>query len=438
MGSTPAGGTAPRVAAARALVEILGGQSLSEVLPVAGVAVRDRALLAELVYGTCRWFHRLDFFLRQLMQRPFKPRDADVRALLLVGLYQLVELRVPAHAAVDETVAAARGLRKDWAAGLVNGVLRNFLRRRAALEAAARSEPSAAYSHPDWLVRRLQAAWPEDWPAILDAANQRPPMTLRVNRLRGTVEASVSALETAGLHARPVPDVASALVLDQPADVSALPGFAEGVVSVQDAGAQLAAPLLDPQSGERVLDACAAPGGKTGHLLEWCPAAEVVAVDVDPRRLVRVRANLDRLGLAAQLFAGDAGRPAGPWAEARYDRILLDVPCTATGVIRRHPDIKLLRRPSDVDELVDRQARILDAVWPLLRPGGILLYVTCSLLPDENHLQISRFLGRQRDAGVLAIEAPWGRPTGVGRQTLPGERTMDGFFYARLRKAPAP
>jgi 16S rRNA (cytosine967-C5)-methyltransferase len=427
--------SSPRAAAARAVAEVLTGRSLTEVLPAAEVADRDRALLAELVYGTCRWFHRLDFFVGRLLQRPLKPRDADVRTLLMVGLYQLVETRVATHAAVDETVAAARGLGKDWAAGLVNGVLRTFLRDRASLEAAAASDSAAGYAHPAWLVMRLRSAWPDEWAAILNAANARPPMTLRVNRLRGSTADYLETLARAGLAASGIAEVPSAVVLDQPVEVGRLPGFGEGAVSVQDAGAQLAAPLLDPRAGEGVLDACAAPGGKTGHLLEWCPEARVTAVDIDARRLARVRENLDRLGLAARLTQGDAERPAGEWAEDRYDRILLDVPCTATGVIRRHPDIKLLRRAQDVAELVARQARILDAVWPLLRPGGILLYVTCSLLPEENQNQVDRFLGRWPDARALPIDAPWGRVVGAGRQTLPGERTMDGFFYARLLRA---
>lgn len=432
------GAAATRAAAARILTEVLGGRSLGEALTGTGVAAADRALLAELAYGTCRWYRRLEHYLGLLLQRPLKPREAELRALLLIGLYQLAELRVPPHAAVDETVAAARALGKDWATGLVNGVLRGFLRQRAELEASAAAEPAVAYSHPGWLVARLQAAWPADWRAILQAANERPPMTLRINRLQGTVADYTPLLAQAGLSAAPVAGVDSALVLDRPVDVGALPGFPTGRVSVQDAGAQLAAPLLDPQPGERVLDACAAPGGKTGHLLEWCPEAALTAVDVDPRRLARVRENLDRLGLAACLVQGDAERPGGEWAEARYDRILVDAPCTATGVIRRHPDIKLLRRPADVDELVGRQARILDAVWPLLGPGGILLYVTCSLLPEENQRQIDRFLGKRGDARPAAIEARWGRAAGVGRQTLPGEQGMDGFFYARLRKATAP
>jgi len=414
---------------------VLAGRSLAEALPAVAVAERDRALLAELVYGTCRWFLRLDFFLGRLLQRPLKPRDLDVRALLLVGLYQLVEMRVATHAAVDETVATARGLGKDWAAGLVNGVLRAFLRDRAALESAAAADPAVAHAHPAWLVARLQTAWPDDWVAILRAANGRPPMTLRVNRLRGTTADYLAVLAQAGLAGSPVESVPSAVLLDHPVDVGRLPAFSAGAVSVQDAGAQLAAPLLDPRPGQAVLDACAAPGGKTGHLLEWCPEASVTAVDVDPRRLERVRENLDRLGLAARLVQGDAECPAGEWAADRYHRILLDVPCTATGVIRRHPDIKLLRRAPDVDELVARQARILDAVWPLLRPGGILLYVTCSLLPEENQCQIDRFLDRRADARVVPIDAPWGRPAGAGRQTLPGEREMDGFFYARLTRA---
>jgi 16S rRNA (cytosine967-C5)-methyltransferase len=435
LGRTRAASASPRAAAARAVAEVLAGRSLAEVLPAPAVAERDRALVAELVYGACRWFHRLDFFLARLLQRPLKPREAELRALLLIGLYQLVQTRVATHAAVDETVAASRALGKDWAAGLVNGVLRTFLRDRASLEAAADADPAAAYAHPAWLVRRLQDAWPEHWRAVLHAGNTRPPMTLRVNRLRGSTADYVSRLAEAGVAASAVDAVPSAVVLEQPVDVARLPGFDEGDVSVQDAGAQLAAPLLDPQPGAAVLDACAAPGGKTGHLLEWCPQARVTAVDVDARRLDRVRENLDRLGLEARLACGDAERPAGEWAADRYDRILLDVPCTATGVIRRHPDIKLLRRAPDVDELVARQARILDAVWPLLRPGGILLYVTCSLLPDENHQQIDRFLGRRPDARALPIDAAWGRAAGAGRQILSGEQGMDGFFYARVGRA---
>ncbi len=423
-----------RAAAARVLAQVLGGRSLSDVLPASGAAAGDRALVAELCFGVCRWFHRLDFQLARLLSAPLKPRDADLRSLLLVGLYQLVEMRIPAHAAVASTVEAARSLGKPWATGLVNGLLRAFLRRRGELDAAADALPAVRCSHPPWLAERLRSAWPEQWEAVLAGANARPPMTLRVNLSRQTRADYLRVLQSVGIGAEAVRDAPAALVLDRPGEASALPGFADGAVSVQDAAAQLAAPLLDPAPGDRVLDACAAPGGKTAHLLEHCPEARVTAVDVDPARLARVRENLDRLRLQADVVEGDAERPAGWWAQQTYDRILLDVPCTATGVIRRHPDIKLLRRAEDPAAMAARQARILDAVWPLLRPGGILLYVTCSLLPEENDEQIARFLARAGDACPLVIDAPWGHARGAGRQTLPGEGGMDGFFYARVTK----
>jgi len=414
---------------------VLAGRSLAEGLPAAAVAPADRALLAELCHGTCRWHPRLDALLAQLAPKPFKSRDADVRALLLVGLYQLVAMRVASHAAVAQTAEAARALGKPWAVALVNAVLRRFLRDRAAIEAAVADDPVATHAHPAWLIDALSAAWPADWPAVLAAANARPPMTLRVNRQRDSVESARARLAASGFAAATLLHAPVALVLERPADVAELPGFAAGQLSVQDAGAQLAAPLLDVRPGQQVLDACAAPGGKTAHLLETCPDAAVTAIDLDERRLDRVRENLTRLGLAARVAVGDASSPSGAWADQRYDRILLDVPCTATGVIRRHPDIKLLRRAGDVAALAARQARILDAVWPLLEPGGILLYVTCSLLPQENHQQIDRFLARQPDARPLALDAAWGRPAGIGRQTLPGEEDMDGFYYARLTRA---
>jgi 16S rRNA (cytosine967-C5)-methyltransferase len=419
------------------LAGVLAGRSLADSLPAAAVEPRDRALLAELCHGTCRWYHRLDRMLARLAPRPLKARDADVRALLLIGLYQLAEMRVAPHAAVTETVEAARALGKPWATGLANAVLRAFLRDREPLTSALAADPVARHSHPAWLVDALAAAWPAECEAVLAAGNARPPMTLRVNLRRDTLGDAQDRLALAGLAATPVPFVPSALTLEHPVDVARLPGFDEGHLSVQDAGAQCAAPLLDAHPGQRVLDACAAPGGKTSHVLETCAGARLTAVDIDERRLARVRENLARLRLDAEVAVGDAARPAGAWAQARYDRILLDVPCTATGVIRRHPDIKLLRRADDVAGLAARQAGILDAVWPLLAPDGILLYVTCSLLPDENHLQIGRFLARQADACPLPIDAPWGRPAGAGRQILPGEHGMDGFFYARLRKVPA-
>ncbi len=411
---------------------MLDGHSLADALPQSGAAPPDRALVAELCFGTCRWFHRLDFQLGRLLASPLKGRDADLRSLLLIGLYQLVEMRIPAHAAVASTVEAARSLGKPWATGLMNGLLRAFLRRRDELDAAADAVPAVRHAHPAWLVERLQLAWPDRWQAVLAGANARPPMALRVNLLRQSRDEYLRTLESGGIAAHEIADVPAGVVLERPVEIFALPGFADGAASVQDAAAQLAVPLLGTAPGDRVLDACAAPGGKTAHLLERCPDARVTAVDIDPARLERVRENLGRLGLHADVVEGDAERPAGPWAEQSYDRILLDVPCTATGVIRRHPDIKLLRRAGDPAAMAARQARILDAVWPLLRPGGILLYVTCSLLPDENDEQIARFLARSSDARPIAIEASWGHARGAGRQTLPGEGGMDGFFYARL------
>ncbi len=428
-----------RAVAAQVLEQVLTGRSLSDLMPAAleSVVVRDRALLQELCYGTVRWFLRLQGVTRRLLERPLKRRDRVVELLIPVGLYQLLFMRVPAHAAVAETVEAVRVLGRPWAAGLVNGILRRFQREHETLLAEVDNDPELRFAHPRWLTDAVRAAWPEKWQAILDAANAKPPMTLRINRCRIDREAYCKQLQQAGVAATPLAAVASALVLERALEVDALPGFAEGLVSVQDAGAQLAAELLDLKPGQRVLDACAAPGGKSGHILELAPEAELTAVDLDGQRLERVRENLQRLQLKASLYLGDASVPAGEWAAPRYDRILLDVPCSATGVIRRHPDIKLLRRANDIPSLVQRQAQILNNIWPLLKPGGILLYVTCSLLPEENEQQLERFLGQQRDARERPIEAAWGHARTVGRQTLPGEESMDGFYYAVLCKGEA-
>lgn len=425
-----------RAAAALAVADVLQGRSLAEVLEtrLAGLEARDRGLGAELAQGVCRWQPRLAFLAERLLQKGLRERDRDVLALLWIGLYQLEHTRVPPHAAVAASVEAARALGKDWAAGMINAVLRNYQRRRQDLNADADREPTARYAQPSWLLGAVRSAWPEDWQTVLEALLQRPPMTLRVNARQIGVGDYAASLAAAGLAARPVPGAAQALQLDRPVPVEELPGFADGLVSVQDAGAQLAAELLDVQPGQWVLDACAAPGGKTCHLLERTPGARLQAVDVSEPRLERVRANLRRLHLRAEVERGDAARPVGPWVARRYARILLDVPCTATGVMRRHPDIKQLRRPQDVIELARRQAEILDAIWPLLEPGGKLLYVTCSILPAENDQQIDAFLHRQSQARVVPIDADWGRPRGAGRQLRPGERDMDGFFYALLER----
>lgn len=427
----------PRAVAVRLLSRLERGESLSGLLAdgLADVAIRDRSLVKAFCYGVARWWPQLEALRRGLVRRPLKARDGDIKVLLLLGIFQLQHMRIAPHAVVDQTVGAARALNKPWAAGLVNAVLRRFQRERASLMAALEQDPEARYAHPLWLLQALQSAWPEAWPGIVAAANGQPPMSLRVNRRRLSRSAYFERLRQAGIAARPIPDVPSGLMLDQPLEVAELPGFQEGLVSVQDGGAQLAAGLLAVEPGQRVLDACAAPGGKTGHILETAPGDVLVtAVDLEEERLQRVRENLDRVGLTAEVCQGDAASPRGDWAERQYPRILLDVPCSATGVIRRHPDIKLLRRASDIGALVALQSRILDAVWPLLQPGGMLLYATCSLLPEENQRQTGRFLERRADARERPIEASWGHACAVGRQTLPGEAGMDGFYYACIEK----
>jgi 16S rRNA (cytosine967-C5)-methyltransferase len=425
-----------RASAARALGQVLGGgSSLNTVLPPAldRTDPRDRGLLQELCHGVCRWHPQLQAWLDRLLARPLDPREHVIRALLFIGLYQLQHLRIPEHAAVAETVAAAHELRKPWAVGLTNAVLRAALRRRAELAEALETDPVACTAHPQWLLERLQQDWPDDWPAIVAANNARPPFTLRINQRVLDREEYRQRLAT-GRIAEPVAPVETALVLSEPVDPATLPGFAEGWASVQDAAAQLAAPLLEVEPGLRVLDACAAPGGKTGHLLECAPDVNLTALDQDAVRLERVRDNLTRLGLKARLVAGDARQPANWWNGVPYDRILLDAPCSATGVIRRHPDIKLLRRDSDIAALAGQQQILLVSLWPLLRPGGRLLYATCSVLRQENERVIANFLTAQLDAEEQPIIAPWGQPLRHGRQILPGEAGMDGFYYALLVK----
>jgi 16S rRNA (cytosine967-C5)-methyltransferase len=427
-----------RAAAARVLAEVIGqGRSLSTALPrqLAGISsAQDRGFVQELCFGTLRWLPRLELMLRPLLRNPLKQRDSDVQALLLIGLYQLLYLDTPPHAAVSETVSATGVLSKPWARGLVNGVLRNFQRRQAELTATAEGSEVGRYAHPQWLIKKLRKAWPDRWEAIVEANNRRAPMTLRVNRQRISRDEYLKSLSEAGIAARPAAHVSQGIILETPVAVQQLPGFADGLVSVQDAAAQLAAELMGPRPGERILDACAAPGGKTGHLLELAANLEVVAVEQDPARLEKITENLDRLGGRATLVQADAAATGQWWDGRPFDRILLDAPCSATGVIRRHPDIKVLRRPGDIDELAQLQQRLLGALWPLLKPGGMLVYATCSVLPQENELQIRRFSGDHTDAVPVEISGTWGQPGEFGRQILPGEDEMDGFYYARLAK----
>lgn len=427
-----------RSAAAQVVAQVLEGSSLSVSLAAALPVLpeRERAFAQELSYGALRWGPRLQALLDRLLRKPLRDKDRELRALLWVGLYQLIYTRVPEYAAVAGSVAASRALNKAWAAGLVNAVLRSFQKRRDALLAEVDRDDAAACAHPHWWLERLRAGRPGEWRAIVAANNERPPMTLRVNRCLGTRDDYLRMLAASGLRATPAPHTDAGIMLDRPLDVAQLPGFQEGRVSVQDAAAQLAACVLAPAPGERVLDACAAPGGKTGHVLELQPAlAELVAVESDAARMVRVRENLDRLGLRASLVVADAGDVRRWWDDVPFDRVLLDAPCSGSGVIRRHPDIKYLRRPADIAVLAAEQRRLLAALWPLVKRGGMLLYVTCSVLPEEDELQAQNFLEVHADAREEPLAAEWGRPLRRGRLILPGTDGMDGFYYASFKKA---
>ncbi|APU28205.1 16S rRNA (cytosine(967)-C(5))-methyltransferase [Ectopseudomonas alcaliphila JAB1] len=428
----------PRLAAARALTAVLSGKaSLGSSLPpqLDKVEHHDRALAQDLAFGAARWQPRLQLLADKLLEKPFKAADKDVEALLLIGLYQLLHSRIPEHAAIGETVGCAGALKKPWAKGLLNAVLRRAQREHEALFAELDRDPVLHSAHPRWLQKALKAHWPQHWQAICAANNAHPPLILRVNRRHGSRDAYLNELREAGIEAEPCTFSRDGVRLLQPCDVTTLPGFKDGRVSVQDEAAQLAADLLELAPGQRVLDACAAPGGKTCHLLEVEPGlGEVVAVDLEAKRLARVRENLDRLHLKATLIAAD-GRDTGAWWDGRpFQRILLDAPCSATGVIRRHPDIKLTRKPEDIPALAQLQGELLDALWPTLAPGGILLYATCSVLPTENSETIAAFLARTPDAQEVAIAGEFGLQPAHGRQLLPQLDGHDGFYYAKLIK----
>jgi len=417
---------------------VVRGHKLSTVMEGANRALgdpRDAALAQELCFGVLRWLPRLEALLARLLKRPLKARDRDLYIMLLLGLYQLLYTRIPPYAAVAETVSLTRVRGKPWARGLINGVLRRFQRERTTLLQAIESSDSASLAHPSWMIAALRRCWPQQWRAILTANNERPPMTLRVNRRVTDRQAYQERLARAGIQARAAPHTNDGLILDAPVDINRLPGFAEGMASVQDGAAQLAATLLELRPGQRVLDACAAPGGKSAHILEQAPElAELVALDRGPERVARLEQTLDRLALEASVVCADATAPARWWDGRPFDRILLDAPCSGTGVIRRHPDIKLLRREDQLPLLLAQQGRLMDALWPLLAPGGTLLYATCSVLCEENEAQIERFASAHDDVTVLPIEAPWGQARPSGRQVLAGEDGMDGFFYALLRR----
>lgn len=437
-------------AAARIVASVTdAGQSLDEaLLEHAGQAESERAAMQALSFGTLRWWPRLERLLALLLDKPSDRTPPVIRALLATGLHQLEYSTHPAHAIVNETVEATRQLHAPRAAGLVNAVLRRYQREAATLRRRLDDDEVAASAHPQWLIDAIRADWPAQWQAILAANNRPAPLWLRVNRRKGSVEDYVARLGAAQIGASRSVVVPEAVALESSRAVQGLPGFESGDVSVQDAAAQFAASLLDSRPGMRILDACAAPGGKACHVLERTPGiGELVALDIAPRRLQRVRDNLERLGLSATLVAGDARDPQSWWDGRLFDRILVDAPCSGTGVIRRHPDIKVLRRPEDIDRMAAAQSDLLRAAWPLLATGGRLVYATCSVLVRENELVVRAFL-RNEPAAVEVRPSidglAWGAALGTqilpdqdglnGEQRMATEAGMDGFYYACLER----
>jgi len=392
---------------------------------------RDLALSRELVFGLCRWYYGLSALLAKRLQKPLRDRDRDIEIILLLGLYQLLVIKTGAHAAVNETVKLALSQKKAWARGLINAVLRAVVRDEVDLDSIAHAQ-----TYPDWLLARIHRDWGEQADQLLKQGNQRPPMTLRADTRQARLDEVIDALESDGIEGRKHETVATAIELVSPCDVSQLKGFEQGILSVQDAAAQIAASLLICPSGACVLDACAAPGGKTAHLLQAYDDIELDALDSSEIRLERVRQNLLRIDKSARILVGDAANPESWFDGNHYDCILADVPCSASGVIRRHPDIKLLRRESDIMPILAQQRKILDALWRLLKPGGRMLYSTCSIFKDENEVQLAKFLERHPDASEIVLhDAIWGKLRPHGRQIMTGRDNMDGFYYALLSKS---
>ena len=426
--------TNPRLIATKSLHRVIyQSESLSDVLQDESVQIsEDKALIQDICFGSLRHFETVTAVLDQLLNKALKGKDKDVECLIRIGLYQLIYQRTPDHAAVNETVSITKSLNKQWSRNLVNGVLRNFLRDKDTI--LSKAEKMSVHALPIWLIKRVKKAWQEDWKTIAKESNQKAPMTLRVNLNKNSRDVYLKKLQEQNIEAGIVTQSTTAVQLTSPMNVYDLPEFESGAVSVQDAAAQFAAPLLDCKKGMRILDACAAPGGKTGHILETAEQLELVAVDNKVNRLKRVEENLQRLGQTAKLVAADVADTSTWWDGQLFDRILLDAPCSATGVIRRHPDIKLLRQDADIETLQQQQSRILNALWALLKPDGILLYATCSILPEENEQQISEFLSQHKNAEIKAVQGSWGTECKHGRQILSGQHNMDGFYYAILRK----
>lgn len=430
----------PRSLSARIIAQLLKEKSgsLTQLLRKIPAKQSQISLVKALCFGVCRWYFRLRSQLTPLLARPLRSKDLDIEALLLIGLYELIYLNTPKPIVVQQTADAARELKKAWATPLVNAVLRHFLRNHPTLEFTSTFETlEAEYAHPKWLITMIQHAWKNDWKSILQANNQHPPLCLRVNSQLVSLKDYMNLLKNHGLICHPIPFMSHALVVDNPKEVTQLPGYSEGFFSVQDAAAQWVVELLDVAPGQRVLDACAAPGGKTLHLLEKQKALKALtAVDVSDSRLQRAKDNQVRLKLPdkIQWIAHDVAHLDGWWDHKFFDRILIDAPCSGSGVIRRHPDIKLLRHETDIIHLVNQQIHLLEVLWTTLTKGGKLLYTTCSILPQENEQVMLKFLSTHADAEVVSLPPVSPVSTQVGVQLLPGFAEMDGFYYACLKK----
>ena len=393
---------------------------------------KDSGFVQALCFGVLRFYWQLNAIAKQLVTKP--PKDQELYLLILVGLFDLIYMHTPSYAAVSEAVSAVVVLKKARAKGLVNAVLRNFERNRESLLAEAQKHEESLYNHPAWLVKAIKISWPEIWQNILLANNTQAPMSLRINQQKTNPIDYLQQLQKNNINAKQSPFAKEGIILEKAQDVYELPGFDDGWFFVQDIAAQLAAGLMDLAPGQNVLDACAAPGGKATHLLEVQPKIKLTAVDCEPERVQQVQVNLARLQLTAEVVCADVQAVETWWNNSKFDRILLDAPCSSTGVIRRHPDIKHLRRAADIEQLAKMQLSILQKLWPLLKKDGLLLYATCSVLPQENREVISHFIQIEPSAKVLPIKAEWGVTCQYGRQILPGEHDMDGFYYCLLQK----
>lgn len=433
-----------RVIAAKILAQVLGQNgSLSTQISkqIADVDYDEQALTKELCFGVCRYYPQLNSVALSLLSKPFEEKDLDLYAALLMGLYQIEHMHTPDHAAVNESVELCRQLDKDWATKLMNAVLRRYQRERDDILSNLEKQPSVEFNLPKWLVKRFKKHWDNEFEQIVTATNTHPPMCIRVNQTKVSRETYRNQLEEQGTVSRETSFSDAGLYLEKAISVSMLPDFEQGHASVQDESAQLAAMILVPQAEEKILDACAAPGGKTGHLLESQPLIHLTAVELEAWRLQRIESNLERLGLSTELICADASDLKAWWDETPFDKILLDAPCSATGVIRRNPDIKINRKPADIDELVAIQKHILAATWQTLKQGGYLLYATCSLMPEENEQQIADFLAQHDDAQECAIDTlcpslnrDFGKAVSHGIQVFPTVDGQDGFYYCLLQK----